>query len=270
MSETGSDYVLRSCVALLSRRDFTSCRELVHRVPRSDPNISAQVDQILAIVDVLGAAEHRLNKNQLNWYSILKLTPGDPANHRYLARLQFKTLVRLLDPNKNKFPFAEEAQMRVREAWFVLSDPVRRERHILDVRGGSGTSQQPVQCPSNGDALNQSEMSFWTMCPYCWYLHEYERKYEDCSLRCTNCKRTFHGVAVKPPAPETIVEGKDQYYCYHLSLPLRYPMGDHNFQGNGKKKMRIKTVANRVRMKGFIDPNSDSDLDAEENGDRVW
>lgn len=137
--------------------------------------------------------------------------------------------------------------MRVREAWCVLSDPVQLDRFEREING-----------------TNASTASFWTMCPYCWYLHEYERKYEDCTLRCSNCKRTFHGTAVKPPEQESIVEGKEEYYCYHMSLPLRYPVHERcrfELGGNGGKRMRIKTVANRRRMKGFVDPDSESDLE---------
>ncbi|XP_027347759.1 uncharacterized protein LOC113859142 [Abrus precatorius] len=260
-SEPGPDS-LYSCVTLLTRRAFSACHEMATRVPRSDPNIALQLDQILAIADVLSAAEHRHGiGHHRDWYSILQLRPDDAAANRDLARQRFKTLVRLLDPNKNKFPLADDALMRVREAWFVLSDSARKDRFDREIR--------------------EAATSFWTMCPYCWYLHQYERKYEDCTLRCANCRRTFHGEAVRPPPPETVVEGKEQYYCYHVSFPLRYPVdeerlrfgSDYEDKGNGvndnalsggRKRLRIKTVANRVRMKGYVDGNSDSDLDADE------
>ncbi|KAK7361373.1 hypothetical protein VNO77_03429 [Canavalia gladiata] len=264
-SEPASNPLLRSCAVLLTRRDFKGCREFAHRVPRSDPNISFQLDQILAIADVLAASERRHSSSHyIDWYSILQLRPGDAAANRDLVRQQFKMLVRILDPNKNKFPLVGDALMRVREAWCVLSDPVRKAQFDREIHDATA--------------------SFWTMCPYCWYLHQYERKYEDCTLRCVNCQRTFHGAAVRPPAPETVVEGKEQYYCYHVSLPLRYLVDDErrrfgrndenkrngmndNTLGGGRKRLRIKTAANRMRMKRFVDRNSHSDLDGEEEKD---
>lgn len=242
--------LLRPSLSLLTRRHFAACRETAHRLPRSDPTLSLQLDQILAVADVLAAASRRPD-HPLDWYSILRLRPSATADDRDLARQQFKTLVRLLDPNKNKFPFADEALMRVREAWFVLSDPARKARFDSEIREAATMTA-----------------SFWTMCPYCWYLHEYERRYEDCTLRCANCKRTFHGAAVRPPPPESVVEGKEEYYCYHVSLPLRYPVGERcrfGDEGNngvsdgnvGRKRLRIKTVANRVRMKRFVEVNGD-------------
>ncbi|KAK7317656.1 hypothetical protein RJT34_02076 [Clitoria ternatea] len=244
-----SDSILRSTLSHLTRRDFGACRASAHCLPRSDPNISLQLDQILAVADVLASAERCHGTHHLDWYSVLQLRPSNIAAERDLIRQQFKTLVRLLDPNKNKFPFADEALMRVREAWSVLSDPVQKDRFDRELSGAT--------------------VSFWTLCPYCWYLHEYERKYEDCTLRCTNCQSTFHGAAVRPPPPETVLEGKEEYYCYHVSLPLRYPVDERRrfgisddgdlLNGGGRKRLRVKTVANRVRMKGFVETNSDSD-----------
>lgn len=254
-SESATDSLISPSLSLLKRRHFSACRDSAHSLPRSDPTVSLQLDRILAVAEVLAATSRR----PLNWYSILGLRPGDAAD-RDLVRQQFKTLVRLLDPNKNKLPFADEALMRVREAWFVLSDPARKERFDSEIREATAT------------ATATATASFWTMCPYCWYLHEYEKKYEDCTLRCSNCKKTFHGAAVRPPSPESLVAGKEEYYCYHVSLPLRYPVGEQcrfgvNGESVGRKRLRIKTVANRVRMKRFVEANGDEDSEAEEENE---
>ncbi|MED6131822.1 hypothetical protein PIB30_013552 [Stylosanthes scabra] len=264
--------LIRSCTERLSRRDFTGAREFAHRINKSDPDISLRVDQILAVADVLTAAQPRPGSCHPDWPAVLQLRPADASN-RDLARRQFKSLARLLDRSNKKLPFADDALMRVREAWLVLSN-----RH----RNGGGKDEGPSQA-GGGDASGESvATTFWTMCPYCWYLHEYEKKYEGCAFQCETCRRAFHGVAVKPPSPERMVEGKEQYYCYNVSFPLRYPMGDERcrfdtddgirdwcesgvlerngmkgFQANGKRRMRIKTTAKRVKMKSF-DPINDS------------
>ncbi|KAL5063355.1 hypothetical protein RYX36_025092 [Vicia faba] len=244
---------LRSGATLLSRRMFRTCRNFIQRQPRSDPEIATQLDRMLAIIDVLEAASLRvgLGNNLPDHYAILQLKPSDDTTNRDLVRQRYKTLVRKLDPNKNMFPLAEEALMKVRESWQVLSDPVQLDRFEKELKG---------------EAEVVSPASFWTMCPYCWYLHEYEKKYEDFTLRCGNCQRTFHGSPVKPPEPESMVEGKEQYYCYHMSLPLRYPVDENcSFEigGNGGRKMRIKTVANRSKVKGFVVPDSESESEPE-------
>ncbi|KAJ9177520.1 hypothetical protein P3X46_012731 [Hevea brasiliensis] len=75
--------------------------------------------------------------------------------------------------------------------------------------------------------------TFWTVCPYCYYLYEYDGVYEDCCLRCQNCRRAFQGVAVPPPPAGMVVEGKEQYYCGVGYFPLTYDF--ESFLG-GKKE----------------------------------
>lgn len=57
--------------------------------------------------------------------------------------------------------------------------------------------------------------TFWTMCPYCYFVYEYDRAFEDCCLKCSNmkCRRVLHAVAIGgPPPPPDVVE-KGQYCC---------------------------------------------------------
>lgn len=203
----------------------------------------------------------------------------------------------------------------------MLSDPQKRELYDREVgyRHPNGT--------------------FWTACPYCWNLFEYEERYEDSPLLCQSCGKAFHGVAVKPPVKEE--QQQREYYWCHASVPLRYRekedsnmmMGEQthfeqtNFeqtpfvyisddddgvavaggeglgknvgegvwgdvrnqgcervvhgneavdlQGNGKRRMRMKTVAKRAignrmrsRQGGFgVDGDLDLDLDGDDDGE---
>ncbi|XP_076896983.1 uncharacterized protein LOC143550163 [Bidens hawaiensis] len=55
--------------------------------------------------------------------------------------------------------------------------------------------------------------TFWTACPYCFYMYEYPKLYVECTLRCENCKRAFQAVRISSPPP--IIEGQDAYfYCW--------------------------------------------------------
>ncbi|XP_076934429.1 uncharacterized protein LOC143600696, partial [Bidens hawaiensis] len=55
--------------------------------------------------------------------------------------------------------------------------------------------------------------TFWTACPYCFYMYEYPKLYVECTLRCENCKRAFQAVHIASPPP--IIEGQDAYfYCW--------------------------------------------------------
>lgn len=76
--------------------------------------------------------------------------------------------------------------------------------------------------------------SFWTVCPYCYFLFEYEKVYEDCCLRCTNCGTAFHAVAIQLPY---VVEGRDEYYCclgvFGVKFgPFDFDVEVHNNEGD--------------------------------------
>ncbi|CAL0314114.1 unnamed protein product [Lupinus luteus] len=320
----GPENLIAACTTMLSYRRFSTCRDFATPIPRSDPNISASLDKILAIADVLSAVERRLPNNLPDYYSILMLRREDAARDRDLVTRQFKKLAFLLDPTAaTKFPSSDEALTCVREAWHVLSDPKRRDLYHAQI------GYQPANA------------TFWTACPYCWNLFEYESKCEDCTLLCQSCRKTFHGVAVTPPVKDD--DQKNEYYWCQTSVPLMYrekeyiknndnmmgqktthfdetkfvyisddddvvvgggggggersgknvgeevwgDMRNQGFHGNalnasvdlqgnnGKRKMRMKTVAkkgggNRMRRRqgGFgLDNDLNLDFDAGEDGD---
>ncbi|KAL5562649.1 hypothetical protein UlMin_032396 [Ulmus minor] len=64
---------------------------------------------------------------------------------------------------------------------------------------------------------DQEEKCFWTACPYCYFLYEYQKVYEECVLRCQNCKRAFQAMNIPSPP----VKGKDDtYFCCWGFIPL--------------------------------------------------
>ncbi|AES96031.2 putative DnaJ domain-containing protein [Medicago truncatula] len=207
---SGSENPIGTCISLLSARNFTTASDFARRLPLSD-----SVGRILTIADVLSAADH---------YSVLRLPRSESVN-RDLARQHYAKFAILLDPTSSeKFPFQDEALARVREAWHVLSDPGKRT--VYD-RGGGVTAATTA--------------AFWTACPYCWNLYQYEKKYEDCSLMCQTCMKTFHGVAVKSPVKvgATVVEGEEkrQYYKCKARVPLKFyevKNGDESLMGENE------------------------------------
>ncbi|OIW10610.1 hypothetical protein TanjilG_15982 [Lupinus angustifolius] len=202
-------HFITACTTMLSYRRFSTCHDFASHLPRLDPNTSASLDKILAIADVLSAVQTRLPNNLPDHYSILLLRREDAARDRDLVTRQFKKLALLLDPTAAiKFPFSDEALTCVRDSWHVLSDPKSRDLYH---------SQIGYQPPS---------ATFWTACPYCWNLFEYETKYEDCPLLCQSCGKAFHGVPVTAP-----VKGGDhnkEYYWCQASVPLRYRQKEDN------------------------------------------
>ncbi|KAI4342056.1 hypothetical protein MLD38_026717 [Melastoma candidum] len=97
------------------------------------------------------------------------------------------------------------------------------------------TPARPAQTISSSHAPESSagtvarEKSFWTSCPYCFYLYEYAKIYEDCVLKCQNCKRAFQGEVIDPPP----VAEKDSYHSCWGRFPIGCP-GGKNDGGLGK------------------------------------
>ncbi|GMH17906.1 hypothetical protein Nepgr_019747 [Nepenthes gracilis] len=107
---------------LLTARDFLGSKTFAIRARESDPN-NVISDQILSIVDTLLAAEKKIN-NQYDWYAILQL--AHLARDPELIASQYRRLVLLLSPDRNRLPFADFALRLVVDAWSVLSDPNKK------------------------------------------------------------------------------------------------------------------------------------------------
>ncbi|KAK9677417.1 hypothetical protein RND81_11G142000 [Saponaria officinalis] len=109
---------------LLTARDFLGSKTFAIRARDSDPNNHLS-DQILAVVDTVLAAEKRVNPSQHpDWYSVLQLPRlvRDPD----LIAGHYRRLLVLLDPERNRLPFADYALRMVLDGWAVLSDPNKK------------------------------------------------------------------------------------------------------------------------------------------------
>ncbi|GAB4861351.1 hypothetical protein Ancab_036513 [Ancistrocladus abbreviatus] len=243
---------------LLQNRDLTGSREFAVLAQETEPLLEGS-DQILAISDVLIAAEKRIN-NQYDWYSILGVERRcDDAD---LIKKSYRRLALLLHPDKNKYPLADAAFKLVADAWAVLSESSKKslydnelslfspvelgtkqvnqaqfeQQNKLPVRrsprggGGGGTSNFTADAGGvggwtcSGTRSSSRLSSFWTACPYCYILYEYPRVYEDCCLRCQNCQRAFHAAVISSLPP--LVPGKEAYYCCWGFFPLGFSIGN--------------------------------------------
>ncbi|KAF3439214.1 hypothetical protein FNV43_RR17489 [Rhamnella rubrinervis] len=239
-SVPGSIRLLRLSEKCLRRRDFDGCRKYALEARNFDPN-NANVDQILAIADVLLAGEYRLRNHHHDWYAILQLRRHDSGN-RKLVFAQFQKLVALVKPSQNGFAFSEEAFKLVCDAWGVLSNPVKRTQYENYISNEQEPARQKeleqeskdIDQDDKGSGGNET---FWTVCACCYCMYEYEKVYEECCLRCQNCRKPFHGVAIKAPSPEIIVPGKEQYYFCYGVFPMKSNTGpvEEDMKANDKK-----------------------------------
>ncbi|GER30416.1 chaperone DnaJ-domain superfamily protein [Striga asiatica] len=109
---------------LLSARDLLGSKSFAGRARDSDPSLTP-ADQILAVAETLLAGDRRIGNNQHDWYAILRVSPQQGRDTDLIAN-QYRSLALLLNPQKNRFPFAEQAFRLVLDAWSVLSNPSRK------------------------------------------------------------------------------------------------------------------------------------------------
>ncbi|XP_077249873.1 uncharacterized protein LOC143889513 [Tasmannia lanceolata] len=215
---------LKIAEKLLIASDLVGGKKFALQAQDHDPLLEG-IDQILTIADVLLAAEKRIN-NHLDWYAILQLNPT--SNDLEIMKRHYRRLVLLLHPDKNKLVGADKAFQLVIDAWNVLSDPYKRG--LYDEQNNLSSSTKPT---NDKKKLNQKKtlefdvedgdkgLNFWTTCPYCCNLYEYVRVYENCNLRCQNCKRGFHAAEIASLPP--LVPGMDAYFCTWGFFPLGIP-----------------------------------------------
>ncbi|KAF8032074.1 hypothetical protein BT93_D1091 [Corymbia citriodora subsp. variegata] len=238
---------LTAAAKLLATRDFQGARTFAIRARESDPGLE-YADLMLAVVDTLLAGESRVS-DQPDWYAVLQL--GHLTENLELIATHFRRLALLLNPERNRFPFVDQALRLVSDAWSVLSNPSKKALYDSElklgllgqlgnqtppsrnVRGsdgnasvenerpffGNGTPVQPRSTRPASQATVSVSASFWTACPYCFYLYEYPRVYAESVLRCQNCKRAFQAVAIPSPP----VSEKDTHFSCWGFFPIGFP-----------------------------------------------
>ncbi|KAL0454354.1 UNVERIFIED_CONTAM: Chaperone protein DnaJ [Sesamum latifolium] len=143
---------------LLSARDLMGSKSFASRARDSDPTLSP-ADQILAVADTLLAGDRRIGNNQQDWYAILRLTPQQGRDAELVAT-QYRNLALLLNPQKNKFPFAEQAFRLVVDAWSVLSNPSRKALYDKELAFYLQPQQQPDPFSSPIPGMHQNFIFF--------------------------------------------------------------------------------------------------------------
>lgn len=239
-----ADQWLVTSEKLLASSDLQGAKTFAIRACEADPTRAEAADYILAICDILLAGETRLGDSNLpDWYAVLRL--GRLAQNPEHVATQYRRLALLLNPSVNRLPFADRALKIVSDAWFVLSDPFKKSFYDRELQlsqlGQSGfhpqtQSHQNFQWePSSSTAVyppprSQSQAgtsadpmatSFWTACPYCFVLFEYPKAYEECTLKCQECRRAFQAVTIpKPPVDKK--DDEDVYFCSWALFPLGF------------------------------------------------
>jgi curved DNA-binding protein CbpA len=228
-SRSQAERWLETAEKLLSARDLVGCKRFAERALETDPLLPG-ADELLAVADVLLAFQTTLPSGQPNPLAILQLPTGVNPDQAAVSRA-FRRLALLLGPG-NTHPGREMALRLVNEAYAVLSDPSRRTPPLASSNTpGTGNSSQPA-------AAAADPPEFWTVCPFCCYVHQYPRDLVGRALKCPNesCRRGF--VAAEIPTAPTVVPGTEMYHCVWGFFPLGFPNAA-DLDGNGNPFYKV-------------------------------
>ncbi|KAK3033775.1 hypothetical protein RJ639_034217 [Escallonia herrerae] len=159
-SRAEAERLLGIAEKLLQNKDLNGSRDFAVLAQETEPLLDGS-DQILAVVDVLLAAEKRINNNHLDWYGILQ--PDRRTDDLETVKKQYRRLALLLHPDKNKFPFADAVFKLVADSWAVLSNQTRKSSY--DVEVNMFTKVDLVAMKKQKDLQNQQHDLFQQKLP---------------------------------------------------------------------------------------------------------
>ncbi|KAK1387703.1 J domain-containing protein [Heracleum sosnowskyi] len=126
----------------LIEKDFAGAKKFAMKAHNLYPCLDG-ISQMLATIDVYVFSEKKVN-GEADWYGVLGVNPRDCED---AVRKQYRKLVLMLHPDKNKAKGADGAFILVSQAWDVLSDKTKRsayDKKILQHQNG-GSWTPPAQ-----------------------------------------------------------------------------------------------------------------------------
>ncbi|XP_010540334.1 PREDICTED: uncharacterized protein LOC104814147 [Tarenaya hassleriana] len=183
--------------------DFAGARQHAMKAQQLFPELE-NLMKLVAVCDVHCGAQNKIGGLE-NWYGILQLNRfPDEAT----IKKQYRKLVLLLHPDKNKFAGAEEAFKLIGEAYRLLADPTKRSQYAIKYRifsrvyasiqtnRKSNTNSDRQHEPANSEG-NQKPIMFWTCCEHCGFRCRYLREYINTIMYCSSCQRLFVAVETR-------------------------------------------------------------------------
>lgn len=137
----------------------------------------------------------------------------------------------------------------------VYNEIKPKKTHLSGNNDGCKNNEKGAQENAENKEKNDKNGTFWTVCPYCYYMYEYEKAFEEFCLRCQNCRRAFHGVAVVEPNKNMLVEGRDEYYSGLGYFVLKYSLK------RSKKKKESGDEGKTYNVGEVVEISDDSDED---------
>nr|XP_043621810.1 transcription factor SPT20 homolog [Erigeron canadensis] len=133
----------------------------------------------------------------------------------------------------------QQQQQQHQEPVIPNVPPVQLPNEVNTNNGSRQEEAEPEQEPEAEAEVEPEEIdeevddspTFWTTCPFCFYMYEYPKVYADCTLRCEHCQRAFQAVSI--PSPPPIAEGQEAYFYSWGYFPIGVSMS--HLQKNSSK-----------------------------------
>ncbi|XP_010421247.1 PREDICTED: uncharacterized protein LOC104706702 [Camelina sativa] len=246
--------------------DFVGAHKFVTRAQRLFPNLENLL-QMITICDVHSAAINKI-KGLDNWYGILQVQPlvADADS----IKKQYRKLVLLLHPDKNKFPGAEAAFKLVGEAHRVLSDQKKRSQY--DVRYSSHSSlankhanaNSGRHCAATNNAADNivSVHTFWTSCRHCGRWYKYLKEYMDTVMHCSNCRNVFVARSIRCDgvSPGSSTAGKKDFQYQGMYSTYRQNASTEAESASAAAEMdKNGTVEGKLNKKNQVNQEKGAD-----------
>ncbi|XP_010458370.1 PREDICTED: uncharacterized protein LOC104739639 isoform X3 [Camelina sativa] len=219
----------------ITEKDYNGAKKFANKAQNLFPELDG-LKHLLAAIDVYISGEKNIY-GEADWYGILGV---DPFANDDAVKKQYRKLVLMLHPDKNKCNGAEGAFELLSQAWNQLSNPEKRLEY--NIRRGKeaqrfSTTQSvipPFQPTSNGihnvrehvvpnararskpaarmdrsrvgsppafvPSMPKQSSTFWTKCGNCNTQYEYLRVYLNQTLLCPNCNHGFVAQEITPPS----------------------------------------------------------------------
>ncbi|KAL5054522.1 hypothetical protein RYX36_035204 [Vicia faba] len=156
----------------------------------------------------------------------------------------------------------------------TATEPIRQTPN----RNPSEPAESTRQTRTANAAETEGNVSFWTLCPYCYVYYEYPKGYEECTLRCQSCRRGFHAVVIRSPPLNDI----DASFCTWGFFPLGFsgdskdvsgtssnwnpvsPLFPCSLKGGSSRRKKNWVYYDEAATAAFIDISDPSDDDSDD------
>lgn len=169
--------------------DYLAAKKFILKAQRLFPSLGG-LPQMLAVVDIHCIACEASNDLPSKWHQILQVEQNADEE---IIRKQYRKLLLLLHPDKNKFAGAASAFKLLKDAY----EAFEKEKK-LDRPSANTSNSQPAS----------KAVCFWTECPKCKKQSEHTESLENQYVQCPGCLWPF--LAVRLPQTKEPCMSQDE------------------------------------------------------------